>query len=140
MKKVIIIVLQLAITAILTFIVGYWSMKPETNQNISSSCLDCSLESDLAFHTAFTTVIIGLFLVVSNRFQALKTHQLKVQIILIIIFWLLMNKFIFDDRISSWSTFTLTSEWLSVFIISFFPILVCGTLYFGVLYFIKNKL
>ncbi|KFF11050.1 hypothetical protein IW15_17985 [Chryseobacterium soli] len=132
------LLLQLMITGVLTFVESYWAMKPYDNQP-SSSCLDCILELDLFWLSAITIIIIGLFLLISNWLKMKKPIQLILNMVILIGLWLWINNITFIEREASWSTFTTTEEWISTLWISFFPILVCGSIYFCILYFLVYK-
>jgi hypothetical protein len=50
--------------------------------------------------------------------------------LLLVIFWLLMNYMEFNDRIASWSTFSVMGIWIHVFLNTGLIIGICGAAFF----------
>jgi len=64
----------------------------------------------------------------------LKTKSTSAKVILstslLVIFWLLMNYMEFNDRVASWSTFSVMGIWVHVLLNSVLTIGICGAAFF----------
>ena len=126
-KKLILIALLITL---LYFLQSYFSVG-EYYDELSGSCLDCSVWIDLIFNNVFQLIILILFFLISWRFRMENKWQIIFSSIFLIFWWIFTNNEIFKDRVSGWSTFLTSEEWASTIGSSLFPISVCITI-FGV--------
>lgn len=119
---------------VLTIIQGYWALW-DYRGAVSSSCLDCSLFSDLLLSS--TLPIIGC--IPLYIFFAWIKPSLRVRAVcfaaMLVISWICINTLIFDEREASWSTYT--HVWLFGLILSLSPVVAAGT-FMGFLYYLAG--
>jgi len=109
----------------LVFITIYFSAQSSSLQP-SSSCLDCSYIEDILFFSIITTLVIPLIILIQKR---AKLKQVLLSIIIAAIFFIIVflgTLNVFQDRVSSWSSFSTSEELLSVLFESY-PYLFLGT-------------
>jgi len=108
--KVFIITLTICILACCTI---YFSMS-EYADTQSATCLQCSYLRDVLFFSIFSGVITGiLFYILKRIMKTEKSVSLTTTIIYIIVIFL-SNYYIFVDRVSSWSSFSISGELMGV--------------------------
>ncbi len=105
-KKPLILFITIFIT---TFTQSYWSMYQFRNK-ISSSCITCGFFQDVFFGALiFSIPLIAIFLVV-NKIKKLSYLKIIIKMIFVLFFWFNLNMMTFQDRESSWSTYSLADE------------------------------
>ncbi|EDM37987.1 hypothetical protein PBAL39_16219 [Pedobacter sp. BAL39] len=94
---------------ILTFVTTYLSMQIFADQP-SASCMGCSYLKDTFFYSVFSLMTIPFVLLLMNRVIINKT-RFAVVITVVFIFIVLMNNVsLFQDRVSSWSSYSTKDE------------------------------
>ena len=85
-----------------------------------------------------TTVISILAAVFSFKRISIK-NEITIYTIVLLLYWLLINFIEFEIHVASWSTFSVTESWIHTVMISFLPMICCGTLFLLTAYYILSK-
>ena len=110
----------------LVFVTTYLSMQYLSLQ-LSSSCMDCSYMKDVLFFSIISIVIIPLMAWVQKRAKLGKVvSSLIIGAVFVgIVFFSILN--LFQDRESSWSSYSTGAELLAVLFQSY-PYLIVGAI------------
>lgn len=126
--KYISITIFTSVVFVLFFLSTYFSML-KYSDNMSSSCFECSYLRDII---VFSIIGCILILIISLVLKKLLKNKLLSSIISTILFSFLLflnNYNIFTDRVSSWSSYGLMDEVLSIIQTSYLQIVICSLLF-----------
>ena len=136
MKYLKLIILGFALCAVQAFFSMY-----EFRNEPSSACLGCSFKAEILGYSFF--IWLGMMVVFFMVSFFTKKLLMTLYLLIYIITCLSVNYSIFNSRVSSWGTFTLTEEMLSVLNYSLIPLLISIILlvlfFFNVIEFLKRK-
>lgn len=106
----------------------YFSMQEYSNQ-ISSSCLNCSYNKDVILFSTYISLIFIILILLKKAWK--KNWNISIYFTAIFLIGVFFNNYqIFLDRVSAWSTYTLSEELLSVLASSFIYLTISATLVF----------
>lgn len=109
---------------ICTYVQVLWSA-PE---GVSAADMSNSPIVYLHWYTLISLIFLNGLLLMLKRKSILSKVILST--LLLVIFWLLMNYMEFNDRVASWSTFSVMGIWIHVLLNSILTIAVCGAAFF----------
>lgn len=129
------IILFFVIVYLLSIFSTYFSMI-DYKDTVSSSCLECSLFRDVLVFPFFCSVVLTIFFVFLQGMVKKRTTISGIIVMLFIAFNFLNNYYIFVDRVSAWSSFTLAGELMGIIADSYLYLLISAV----VMYFVILKL
>lgn len=106
LKKHLVVFITIFIT---TFIQSYWSMYQFRNK-VSSSCINCGFFEDVFFGALIFSIPLTTIFLLVNKIKRLKYLNITIKTIFVLFFWFNLNMMTFQDRESSWSTYSLADE------------------------------
>ena len=122
---------------LLIFATTYLSMRIFADQP-SASCMECSYLKDTFFYSTFSLLITATVLLAMSRAKINKTG-FAVLISLIFIFIVLINNVvIFQDRVSSWSSYSTKDEVVATILHSY-PWMMTGSLIAFLIFYFAYK-
>lgn len=96
--------LFLILIFILDYVFIFLSMQKYKN-NISSSCLDCSLERDIFIYLIIGIIVFYILFIVLSMIIKKKYYLYGAIIISLLSLFYYIDYVVFVDRVSSWSTY-----------------------------------
>lgn len=122
------IIISSLIIYILACFSTYFSMQQYSNQ-ISSSCLNCSYNKDVFLFSTYISLIFIILILLKKAWK--KNWNISIYFTAIFLIGVFFNNYqIFLDRVSAWSTYTLSDELLSVLASSLIYLTISATLVF----------
>lgn len=122
------IIISSLIIYILACFSTYFSMQEYSNQ-ISSSCLNCSYNKDVFLFSTYISLIFIILILLKKTWK--KNWNISIYFTAIFLIGVFFNNYqIFLDRVSAWSTYTLSDELLSVLASSLIYLTISATLVF----------
>ncbi|NQX40516.1 hypothetical protein SAMN05421820_105409 [Pedobacter steynii] len=109
---------------ICTYVQVLWSA-PE---GVSAADMSNSPIAYLHWYALISLIFLNCLLLMLKRKSILSKVILST--LVLVIFWLLMNYMEFNDRVASWSTFSVMGIWIHVLLNSILTIAVCGAAFF----------
>ena len=120
------------IVYLLSVFTGYFSTI-DYQETVSSSCLECSLLRDVFILPVFSSIVLTFLFFVLKKILKKRMLTSAIILVLFIAFGLLNNYYIFADRISAWSSFSLESEIIGVVDDSYVYLLISAVILFVIL-------
>lgn len=103
-------------------------MQQYSNQ-ISSSCLNCSYNKDVFLFSTYISLIFIILILLKKTWK--KNWNISIYFTAIFLIGVFFNNYqIFLDRVSAWSTYTLSDELLSVLASSLIYLTISAALVF----------
>lgn len=122
------IIISSLIIYILACFSTYFSMQQYSNQ-ISSSCFNCSYNKDVILFSTYISLIFIILILLKKAWK--KNWNISIYFTAIFLIGVFFNNYqIFLDRVSAWSTYTLSDELLSVLASSLIYLTISATLVF----------
>ncbi len=130
--KVLKIIMFFVIVYVLSVFTAYFSMI-DYEDTVSSSCLECSLVRDVFLLSVFSSIVLAFLFFVFKKVLKKRMFISIVIVLLFITFSFLNNYYIFIDRVSAWSSFSLKGEILGVISDSYLYLIISAVILFVVL-------
>lgn len=127
MKYYKIIILSLLVYILIGFST-YFSMHQYSN-DISSSCFNCSYKRDIFLSSAYISLIFILLVLLKKIWG--KNWNISIFFSFVFVILVFFNNYnIFSDRVSAWSSYTLSDELISVLSSSYIYLIISTVLVF----------
>jgi|GEM_PF-161078 len=130
--KILKIILFFIIVYLLSVFATYFSMI-HYEDTVSSSCLECSLVRDVFVLPFFSSIVLTFLFFVFKKVLKKRMFISTIIILLFITFSFLNNYYIFIDRVSAWSSFSLKGEIMGVISDSYLYLIISAVILFVVL-------
>lgn len=130
--KILKILMFFVIVYLLSVFPAYFSMI-DYEDTVSASCLECSLLRDVFVLPVFSSIVLTFLFFVLRKMLKKRMLTSVVIALLFIAFSFLNNYYIFVDRVSAWSSFSLKGEILGVISDSYLYLIISAAILFVVL-------
>jgi len=118
-------ILLLNLSAVIcTYVQVLWSAP----DGVSAADMSNSPIFYLHWYVLICLIFLNILLLMLKRKST--SGKIMLSTSLLIIFWLLMNYMEFNDRVASWSTFSVMGIWVHVLLNSVLTIGICGAAFF----------
>lgn len=107
------ILISVALVYIITFLNTYYSML-EYKNNSSSACFNCSYLQEIMRYSFVSILIIIPVLILMEYIKTSKNIKLGILVICLFFILFIVNYFLFDARVASWSTYLFSEISISV--------------------------
>lgn len=114
---------------LILFMISYLSMISFSNES-ASSCLECSYFKDVLFLSSFVFIANILLIFLLNKMKISKFLFSILITLFILVFTFFNNLNIFQDRVSSWSSYDLSEEIISTLFQSYVYLIIGGIIIF----------
>lgn len=130
--KILKIIIFFVIVYLLSVFTTYFSMI-DYKDTVSSSCLECSLVRDVFLLPVFSSIVLAFLFFVLKKILKKRRLFTVIIVLLFIAFSFLNNYYIFVDRVSAWSSFSLEGEIMGVLSDSYLYFIISGVILFVIL-------